>query len=76
MLDGEVKAENVLIQKLGSIKIREGTVTTNLKRAVISNFFEKELHKGHVHTADNKVKKVFSPPLHLMNYTFNSFSQI
>ncbi len=41
MLDGEVKEENVLVQKLGSIKFREGRITTDLKTAVLSYFFEK-----------------------------------
>lgn len=41
MLDGEVKEENVLVQKLGSIKFREG----DLKTAVLSNLFlKRELH--------------------------------
>lgn len=30
MLDGEVKEKNVLVQKLGSIKFREGRITTDL----------------------------------------------
>lgn len=75
MLDGEVKEEDVLVQKLGSITFREGRITTDLKTAVLSNFFEKGTSlRPCTHHREIWSKLVFSPPLHLINYTFNSFS--